>query len=129
MKNYSRQREAIFNVLSSTKSHPTADWIYAETRKLIPNISLGTVYRNLSALSKEGEILVLDFGDGKEHYDYDTSPHIHLSCKECGKIVDVHLKTDPLADLAEALEFKVETPVYITYGYCKDCLSLEKEFA
>ncbi len=122
MKNYSRQREAILKVLSSTNSHPTADWIYSETRKLIPNISLGTVYRNLSALSKEGEILVLDFGDGKEHYDFNISPHVHLKCKKCGKIVDAKLNANPLAALDNDFGFKCETPIYIVYGECKDCL-------
>ncbi len=121
MRNYSRQREAILQVLSSTKSHPTADWIYRETRKLLPNISLGTVYRNLSALSKEGRILVLDFGDGKEHYDFDISPHIHLRCKKCGKIVDAGLNVNPLDSIKDDFGFKLHTPIYIAYGECKDC--------
>ena len=57
IKKGSKQRTAIINVLQSTTSHPTADWIYTEVRKIIPNISLGTVYRNLSALAEENEIL------------------------------------------------------------------------
>ena len=65
MKNYSRQREAILNVISSTHTHPTADWIYNETRKIIPNLSLGTVYRNLSALKKSGEISSVDVGTAR----------------------------------------------------------------
>ena len=51
MKNYSRQREAILEVLRSTDTHPTANWIYTEVKKTIPNISLGTVYRNLKCLT------------------------------------------------------------------------------
>ena len=57
MKNYSRQRETILQVLHSTDTHPTASAVYNEVRKVIPNISLGTVYRNLAALSEEGVIL------------------------------------------------------------------------
>ncbi len=122
MKNYSRQREAILSVLSKTKSHPTADWIYKETRKIIPNISLGTVYRNLAELSKAGVILSIDVGDGKEHFDFDTSPHFHLTCKECGCIIDGKIgENTPLAALGNDYGFSVETPVFVVYGYCKNC--------
>ena len=56
MKNYSRQREAILEVLRSTDTHPTASWIYERVREKIPNISLGTVYRNLTVLSENGAL-------------------------------------------------------------------------
>ncbi len=121
MKNYSRQREAILSVISSTDTHPTADWIYSETRKIIPNISLGTVYRNLSELRKSGEILSVDVGDGKEHFDFDTSPHFHLTCKCCGKIIDARLKNDPMEILQENYGFKAETLSFVVYGYCENC--------
>ena len=88
MKNYSRQRETILQVLHSTDTHPTASAVYNEVRKVIPNISLGTVYRNLAALSEEGVILSLSVGDGYEHFDGNSAPHAHLHCKRCGKIYD-----------------------------------------
>ena len=124
MKNYSRQREAILNVISSTKTHPTADWIYKETRKTIPNISLGTVYRNLSELKKSGEILSVDVGDGKEHFDFDTSPHFHLACRDCGCIIDAKIENNHIDDLEKKYGFTAETPVYVVYGHCKNCKKL-----
>lgn len=45
---YSKQREALLTLLRSTRSHPSADWLYENLRKEFPNISLGTVYRNLA---------------------------------------------------------------------------------
>ena len=69
MKNFSRQREEIIRVLRSTDTHPTAAWVYSKVKEAIPNISLGTVYRNLAALSVSGEILSLSVGDGFEHFD------------------------------------------------------------
>ena len=121
MKNYSRQREAILNVIRMANNHPTADWIYAETQKLIPNISLGTVYRNLSALKKAGEILSVDVGDGKEHFDGNISPHLHLSCKKCGCIIDAEIVNTHFKNLLKDYGFVAEITVYVVYGYCKDC--------
>lgn len=121
MKNYSKQREAILQVLRSTNTHPTANWIYNQVREQLPNISLGTVYRNLSALSAAGEILAIDVGDGFEHYDGDVSPHLHLSCRKCGDIHDLVLKDDVLSDKAKEIGFIPETSIYVVYGVCKNC--------
>ena len=121
MKNYSRQREAILQVLRSTDTHPTAAEVYERVRELIPNISLGTVYRNLSELSRNGDILSLNVGDGHEHFDYDTTPHAHLHCKACGCITDAKLETDPLAKLSKKMGFTPETTIYVAYGICQNC--------
>ena len=121
MKNYSRQREAVLQVLRSTNTHPTANWIYTRVREQIPNISLGTVYRNLSALAAAGEILAIDVGDGFEHYDADIAPHLHLSCRHCGSIEDLVLREDILSQRAEEHGFTPETSIYVVYGICKNC--------
>ena len=126
MKNYSRQREAILQVLRSTDTHPTAAAVYEEVRKIIPNISLGTVYRNLAVLSADGTVLSLSVGDGYEHFDGDASPHAHLHCKKCGRIFDARLEHDYLADIAEDNGFESETTVYMVYGVCGECNLKEK---
>ena len=74
---YSRQRESIKVCLQGRKDHPTADMLYTDVRKEFPNISLGTVYRNLSLLSELGEIKRLTTGDGPDRFDGDTSTHHH----------------------------------------------------
>ena len=121
MKNYSKQRAAIIEVLRSTTTHPTAQWIYEEVRKQLPNISLGTVYRNLSALSSEGDILHISVGDGFEHFDGDNSPHLHLHCRRCGKIADGALSGTTPRTIAENCGFLPETELYVITGVCKDC--------
>ena len=121
MKNYSRQREAILEVLKNSKNHPTAIQVYNEVSKKIPNISLGTVYRNLSKLASEGEILNLSVGDGNEHYDGDVSAHIHLFCTECGKIEDMMIENDPTDSLVKQKKFVPKNRVYVVYGVCSDC--------
>ena len=63
---YSRQRESIKNYLASTTEHPTADTVYMHVKEEFPNISLGTVYRNLNLLTDLGEHL-LQKGSGYQH--------------------------------------------------------------
>ena len=121
MRNYSKQREAILTVLRKTDTHPTANWIYEQVREIIPNISLGTVYRNLSQLCRNGDIISLNVGDGFEHFDYDTTPHAHLHCKECGCIHDARLECDPLAELSKKMGFMPDTTIYVAYGICQNC--------
>lgn len=121
MKNYSRQREAIAEVLKKSKAHPTAAQVYSEVRKALPNISLGTVYRNLSELSRNGSILDISVGDGFDHFDGDTSPHIHLYCKECGKIEDAPISGELLYAEARMRDFSPENLICVLNGVCKSC--------
>ena len=121
MKNYSKQREAIIEVLKNSKEHPTASQVYSEVRKTLPNISLGTVYRNLKALSSKGDALGLSVGDGFEHFDGDTAPHIHLFCRCCGTIFDLPIKDDMASNLARNHGFSPEGSIYIVNGVCETC--------
>ena len=72
---YSRQREVIKECLINRYDHPTADMVYMDVRETFPNISLGTVYRNLQLLTDLGEIQKLNVGDGVDHFDAKTFPH------------------------------------------------------
>lgn len=89
---YSRQRESIKSCLMARHDHPTADALYTSIREEYPNISLGTVYRNLNLLVELGEIQKLTCGDGADHFDADTSPHYHFVCRDCGQVFDLPLK-------------------------------------
>ena len=117
----SKQRDAILQVVKDACDHPTADVIYERVKEQFPNISLGTVYRNLAALCESGEILSINVGDGQEHYDGDNKTHLHLHCKTCGSINDLSLDFDPLSEMAEETGFKPETSVYLLCGTCKKC--------
>ena len=123
MKNYSRQREAILSVISSAHTHPTADWIYNETRKLIPNISLGTVYRNLALLTELGEIIKVGSAeDGKEHYDGHTHPHSHLFCEACKEVYDLDFAPD-IQEMEKMLGIEIREACTTLRGKCKKCIA------
>lgn len=124
MMKQSKQRNAILDYLHSTTSHPTADTVYENVRKTIPNISLGTVYRNLNLLADAGEILRLTCGGGSDRYDGCTKPHYHFLCRECGSVSD--LEMDSLAHIdviaGAGYQGKVEGHVAYFYGVCPVCL-------
>lgn len=85
----SRQRERILDTLRRTKSHPTAAWIYDELKRDFPDLSLGTVYRNLNILHDQGLVRVLQSGSTFDRFDADTSVHYHFVCQGCGKVEDI----------------------------------------
>ena len=72
---YSRKREAILNAIQSTDCHPSAEWVYQTLKPTHPDLSLGTVYRNLNLLVETGEIKKLTCGDGADHFDGDIRQH------------------------------------------------------
>jgi len=122
--NYSRQRQAIVSFLRTRKDHPTAEVVYQSVRAEYPNISLGTVYRNLSLLSDMGEILRLQMGDGVDHFDATTAPHNHFICNSCGAVIDLEMENfDEINELACA-NFNGQIQGHITYfyGICPTCL-------
>jgi Fur family peroxide stress response transcriptional regulator len=103
--------------------HPTADALYTLIREEYPNISLGTVYRNLNLLVELGEIQKLTCGDGADRFDADTSPHYHFVCKHCGKVSDLPLAPmDNINHMAqEHADGTVDSHTIYFYGICKDC--------
>ena len=122
---HSRQRDSIMEFLSQRKDHPTADTVYMNVRKTFPNISLGTVYRNLTLLADIGEISRIRVGDGVDHFDADTSPHYHFICKECGSVIDLDMEDMTEINQAANQNFDGTIEGHITYFYgnCGNCSS------
>lgn len=120
---HSHQRDKILEVLRNTKSHPTASYVYEMVRKEIPNISLGTVYRNLAKLSDTGQILKLDLGTGAEHFDGDRSSHYHIVCTKCHEITDVYEHEETLNDFAKKyFGGRITGHSLIFFGECEKCI-------
>lgn len=119
---YSRQREAILQNLQRRKDHPSADMVYESLRNHWPNLSLGTVYRNLNILSADGTIGRFTV-QGKEHFDGNMTPHIHFVCTECGDIMDVFNETiEPFVNgIAKHLSCTVSNAHIVIYGKCCVC--------
>lgn len=88
-----RQQEIIRRLLEQSETHPTAEDLYWEAKKEMPNISMGTVYRNLGQMAEEGSIVRLHFPGQPDHYDKMIHPHDHAICVKCGSISDVELSS------------------------------------
>ena len=121
---YSRQRESIKNYLASTTEHPTADTVYMHVKEEFPNISLGTIYRNLALLADIGEIQKICTGDGADRFDGQIKPHYHVICTRCHQVMDLDLDymKEPEALASEHFEGKILGHVTNFYGICPDCL-------
>lgn len=122
---FSRQRESIKEYLANTKEHPTADMIYMSLRETNPNLSLGTVYRNLNLLVEQGEIIKISNGSGSDRYDCNSKPHFHFKCTECSCVQDIELAPGALdhINLIASANFDGEITGHTTsfYGLCANC--------
>jgi Fur family peroxide stress response transcriptional regulator len=123
MRRETKQREAILRLLSNTRAHPTADWIYEEVKKEIPNISKGTIYRNLQVLQKDGAITVLNLNGTVSRFEVKQHSHYHFRCERCGQVFDLDEPVNSEVDkrVAERTGFKVSHHQTEFRGLCKDC--------
>lgn len=124
---YSRQREAIKDFLRDRKDHPTAEVIYDWVRREHPNISLGTIYRNLTLLTNSGEISRINVGDGVDHFDPNTEPHVHFLCNHCGAVQDLELSSGRdfsalTPGVLAGFDGEIQGSVTYLYGKCKSCI-------
>jgi Fe2+ or Zn2+ uptake regulation protein len=118
-----KQRQLILDVLRGTDGHPTADTIYEQVRKMMPQISLGTIYRNLRVLIESGEIQELNYGSSHSRFDGNPSDHYHFVCRDCRAVTDLDLpllrEINALA--AEAVNGRVDSHRLEVYGLCACC--------
>ena len=127
--NKSKQRDAIVEYLMSRKDHPTADKIYHAIREDFPNISLGTVYRNLTLLAELGMIQKVSCGDSSEHFDGNPMPHNHFICTNCGNVIDLEMENIDFVDTLAANHFNGTVNGHNIYfqGICENCISKNQE--
>lgn len=120
-KRYSRQRELIYETLKGTDQHPTAEMVYQWLKPDNPNLSLGTVYRNLNLLADEG--LIVRMALPVERYDANITLHSHFRCEACGGVFDLKLPYDTALD-EQALHSSghtVKGHSTFFYGICARC--------
>ena len=123
-----RQRRVILEELKKVYTHPTADVVYQMVRRRLPAISLGTVYRNLEILSKNGMIQKLELGGIRRRYDGNTEMHHHIRCARCDKVEDLPTGFSPIAkgDLCENSGYEILDYRFELIGLCPKCRQSER---
>ncbi len=120
---YSKQREMILNCIKSNPVHPTADMIYDVLKKEHPNLSLGTVYRNLNQLTEHGYIKKVAIPGYADRFDGTLHDHYHFLCLECHQVTD--LTVTQLDELKNALQLAYGIEIVNTElsfkGICSAC--------
>lgn len=120
---FSEQRNTILGIVKQAKIHPSADWIYKETRKKMPNISLGTVYRNLNQLVEKGQISMIK-DKTLIRYDGNILGHDHFCCTNCNTWYDVDILDKQTIDaFSQSNNFKIDTISLELVGTCATCLT------
>ena len=118
---HSPKREAILECLRSTTCHPSAEWVYAQLKPRIPDLSLATVYRNLKALVDDGTLAVVQLpGENPRYEPVSRRHHHHFQCRRCQRVFDVHDCPGDLKRMAPQ-GFVVERHELTLYGRCADC--------
>lgn len=117
------QRRLVLELVRQNPDHPTADDVYELARERDPNISKGTVYRNLNLLYELGEIKKLPMPFGPDHYDFNTDNHYHFICRCCYKVVDadVPYMEEINKGSAGGEGFVTEWHRLILVGLCPEC--------
>ena len=120
------QRLAIVKILAKSEGHPSVENIHGEIKKDFPTMSLATVYKNISLIKSIGEVLELGFPDGSNRYDGNKpTPHPHVICIECKKIVDpdLHNLDEIKKEVALETNFKILNHRLDFFGICSNCMA------
>jgi Fe2+ or Zn2+ uptake regulation protein len=119
-----RQRQAVIEVLRASRAHPDAAWIHGQVRGTLPSVSLGTVYRTLDALVRDGVLLTIERAGQATRYDYKHAgeAHHHAVCRGCGAIFDVDAGAVPVIPAAALPAGFQVTGVRLEFmGTCSGC--------
>ncbi len=119
----SKQRERILELLRSTDTHPTANWLFGKLKKEFPSLSMGTIYRNIGILVQQGLIGRIAFGSTFDRLDANVTDHYHFICEKCNAIFDLKLPVERgLEKQVPAAEgFVVHRHAVEFYGLCPKC--------
>ena len=119
----SRQQRLVFEIVERSHNHPTAHQVFAQARRRIPTISLGTVYRNLRQLADQGHVQENKMGGEPARFEVPRQKHYHIWCVECGRLEDLTLPyQDELDRKAQRLvRHRLEEHRMEFFGVCPEC--------
>jgi Fur family peroxide stress response transcriptional regulator len=120
IRKHSKKRDEILRIIQSTSVHPSARWVYDMLKPTIPDLSLGTVYRNITVFQNGGEVVSVGVVTGEERFDGRTEPHPHAICSICGAVHDLPYTA---ADVTQPVagDFVIDYRKTVFHGICAEC--------
>ncbi len=117
------QREIILRELNTSQRHLAADELYDRVKKVMPRISLATVYRNLEILSEAGMIGKLEISGRQKRFDYDPSEHDHIYCVVCHRVDNLEMAHKGLTaeEFGAVVGYSVTGYRLEIIGVCPEC--------
>lgn len=116
-----KKRNAIYECLCSTDTHPSAEMVHGMLQEEHPDISLATVYRNLAKFKAEGRITSVATVKGVERFDANTDPHVHFVCTGCDAVIDLHQIPMPHYEAKDCGGCRIENCALTFTGLCGNC--------
>lgn len=126
---YSKQRELVMQTVENLCDHPTAEEIYGEAIKDCPNLSLGTVYRNLNSLVEAGRVRRVSIPGQADRFDHTLPWHSHMYCTVCGNVTDAEVDEKQVMKLVKAQKGKVQDCAVVLLGICEGCCAAQENSA
>jgi Fur family transcriptional regulator, peroxide stress response regulator len=123
------QRAAILKILTESRDHPSVEQVYENVKRTFPMTSLATVYKAVTLLKEENEILELGFAGGSSRYDGNKPyPHPHLICVKCQRIIDpdIGLFSNLPQELADKYGYQIVNQRVDFFGVCPQCQQKER---
>ena len=124
-----RKRDAILEYLRGTNAHPSAETIYTDLKPKIPDLAMGTVYRNLTLFKEKGMVSSVATVSGVERFDANTNPHVHFICSNCDAVIDLDDMQVPetLSQLAAKCCGGTVDGCQLSFtGLCRECIENER---
>ena len=124
-----RKRDAILDYLRQSKAHPSAETIYTQLKPRIPDLAMGTVYRNLNLFKQQGLATSVATVNGVERFDGNTEPHVHFICTGCDAVIDLNEMQVPdtlRSTAAQCCGAEIEGCQLSFTGMCRTCKNLKK---
>jgi Fur family transcriptional regulator, peroxide stress response regulator len=115
------QRLLIWRALSGNRDHPTADELYGQLVPALPGLSLATLYKALNELVEWGEVRRFDTGDGRTHFDPNTTTHAEVVCLRCHTVIDAPEIAVPPDIPTQIAGYHIVGCAEQYYGYCPNC--------
>ena len=121
-----RKRDAILNYLRSTTEHPSAEMVFTSLKPEIPDLSMGTVYRNLNLFKTQGLVTSVATVKGVERFDGNIGPHVHFICQDCDAVIDLDEMQVPSSlqtTAANCCGGRADSCQLSFTGLCRECIN------